>query len=86
MIIIKGTEAACGVGTGNGSNFSNASAVRVFNSGTAVRTVSVEDASGNLIGRFSLAAKASEVVKKPTDHEIFASNAEVLAVAVGFTY
>ena len=35
-IKLLGSEAACGVGSGNGSNFSNSRLVRLVNAGTTV--------------------------------------------------
>ena len=45
-IKVLGTEAACGTSTTNGSNFGSSTAVRLVNSGTTDRLVSVET-SGN---------------------------------------
>lgn len=83
---ILGSQAALGVGTGNGSNFGNASAVRVVNPSTANYVVSIEDSSNTLIGTFTLCAGESEIIYKVTTDEIFAANAAVLGVAVGFSH
>tara|TARA_R110002074_G_scaffold200265_1_gene368205 strand:+ start:563 stop:823 length:261 start_codon:yes stop_codon:yes gene_type:complete len=86
MIQLLGTEAACGTSSGAASNFGGTSAVRLINTTTAVHLVTLEEAGGTDIGTFTLGGGASEVIRKlPTD-KIFAANAGVLGVAVGFTY
>lgn len=79
---VIGTEAACGVSTTNGSTFGNATAVRLCNSGTTDRLVSVETTANVLIGTFTLKSGAVEIVAKTQLDEIFAANAEVLGVGV----
>ena len=82
---ILGTQTACGTTTGAASNFGQARYVRLFNSGTAVHLVTVEEADGTDIGTFSLNAKDSLVIHKLPAHKIFAANAAVLGTAVGST-
>ena len=84
-IKVLGTEAACGTSTTNGSNFGSSTAVRLVNSGTTDRLVSVETSANVLIGTFTLKASATEVVEKDASDEIFAANAEVLGVGVAQT-
>ena len=81
-IKVLASEAACGVGTGNGSNFSSATHVRVFNDSTSRYLVSVEDSSNTLIGTFHLNGGAAEIVVKNPSDEIFAEYAAVLAVPI----
>ena len=79
---VLGSEAACGTSSTNGSNFSTSTHVRVVNSGSTVRLVSIETSAAALIGTFSLGGGATEIiVKDPTD-EVFAANAEVLGVGI----
>jgi len=86
MIQLLGTEAACGDSTGTASNFSGASIVRLYNSTTSDHLVTLEQTGGTDIGTLTLTAKGVvELRKLPTD-KIFAANAGVLGVAVGFTY
>lgn len=81
-IKVLGSEAACGTSSTNGSNFSTSTHVRVVNSGSTVRLVSIETSAAALIGTFSLGGGATEIiVKDPTD-EVFAANAEVLGVGI----
>ena len=84
-IKVLGTEAACGTSTTNGSNFGSSTAVRLVNSRTTDRLVSVETSANSLIGTFTLKANSSEVVEKDASDEIFAANAEVLGVGVAIT-
>ena len=61
-IRLLGAQAALGVGTTNGSNFSNASAVRVVNPSATNYVVSVETSANVLIGSFTLCAGESEII------------------------
>ena len=79
---VLGSEAACGTSSGNGSNFGSATAVRLVNTGTTDRLVSVETSGASLIGTFTLKASATEVVVKDASDEIFAAHAEVKGVGV----
>jgi len=81
-IKVLGSEAACGTSTTNGSNFGLATAVRLVNSGTTDRLVSVETSGNSLIGTFTLKASATEIVVKNASDEIFAAHAEVKGVGV----
>jgi hypothetical protein len=86
MIRLLGTQAACGTLTGTASTFGNSNAVRLFNGGTAVHLVTLEQADGTDIGTISLNAKAEIILRKSPTDKIFAANAAVLGVAVGFHY
>ena len=79
---VLGSEAACGVSSTNGSNFGNSTAVRLCNSGTTDRLVSVETSAAVLIGTFTLGGGASEIIVKDPSDEVFAANAEVLGVGI----
>jgi hypothetical protein len=76
------SETACGVGTGNGSNFGSSTAVRVVNSGTSNRLMSVETSANVLIGTFTLGGGKTEVIQKSPTDEVFSASAEVLGVGV----
>jgi len=82
---VLGTEAACGTSSTNGSNFGSSTAVRLCNSGTTDRLVSVETSAAALIGTFTLKSGGVEVVEKDPTDEIFAAHAEVLGVGVAIT-
>ena len=82
---VLGSEAACGTSTTNGSNFGSSTAVRLVNSGSTDRLVSVENSSNSLIGTFTIKAGGVEIVEKNASDEIFAAHAEVLGVGVAIT-
>ncbi len=84
-IKVLGSEAACGTSSTNGANFSLSTAVRLVNSGSTDRLVSVETAAAALIGTFTIKAGGVEVVQKDPTDEIFAAHAEVLGVGVAIT-
>ena len=81
-IKVIGTQAACGTSSGASSNFDNASDVRLVNSGTTVRLVTITNSGGTTIGTFSLAGSEDIIVRKAIDDKIFAAHAEILGVAV----
>jgi hypothetical protein len=82
---LLGSEAACGVSSTNGSNFGNATVVRLVNSGSTMRLVSVETSGASLKGTFTLPGGKTEFVEKDPTDEIFAAHAEVLGVGVAIT-
>ena len=84
-IKVLGSEAACGTSSTNGSNFGSSTAVRLCNSGSTDRLVSVETSGASLIGTFTLKSGGVEVVEKDPTDEIFAAHAEVLGVGVAIT-
>ena len=79
---LLGSEAAMGTSTTNGSNFSGATNVRVFNSTGAAHLVSVETSANSLIGTLTVPGGASVIVEKDQTDEIFAAKAGVLGVGV----
>jgi len=84
-IHVLGSEAACGTSSGNGSNFGLSTAVRLVNTGTTDRLVSIENSSNSLIGTFTIKANGVEIVQKDGSDEIFAAHAEVKGVGVAIT-
>ena len=84
-IHVLGSEAACGTSSGNGSNFGLSTAVRLVNTGSTDRLVSIENSSNSLIGTFTLKANGVEIVQKDGSDEIFAANAAVKGVGVAIT-
>ena len=85
--LILGSEAACGTNAAGASTFGTATVVRLVNTGTTVRLVSVIDSVGGstTIGTFSLPGGAVEHVEKQSAYEIFAANAEVKGFKVGYS-
>ena len=83
-IKLLGSEAACGTSSGNGSNFGESRLVRLINTGTTVRLVTLETSGNVTIGTFSLVGGEEAFLKKGKTDEIFAASAEVKGVGVGF--
>ena len=83
-IRLLGSEAACGTSSGNGSNFGESRLVRLINTGTTVRLVTLETSAGVTIGTFSIGGGQEKFIKKGKTDEVFAASAEVKGVAVGF--
>jgi|TARA_B100001079_G_C16397233_1_gene509633 hypothetical protein len=81
---LKGSEAAAGTSSTNGSNVGSATLVRVHNSGTAERLVSLETSANVLIGTFTLQGGGTEYLEKDPTDEIFAAHAEILLLAVAY--
>jgi arginine deiminase len=85
-VVLQGTEAACGTETGTATNFGGASVVRLINTGTAVHLVTLEEAGGTDKGTLSIAPKEVVFLKKSPTDKIFAADAGVKGVAVGFSH
>ena len=85
--LIKGAEAACGTNAAGASTFGSATVVRLVNTGTTVRLVTVIDEVGGstTIGSFSLPGGAVEHIEKRTAHAIYAANDEVKGCQVGYS-
>ena len=81
-IKLLGAQAACGVNVGAASTFEGAVNVRLVNSGTTVRVVTVANAADVTLATCSLVGGEVIVLKKSTTDQIFAANAEVLGVPV----
>ena len=87
ITLIKGTEAACGVDAANASTFGSATAVRLVNTTSTARLVTVIDEVGGstTIGTFTLPGNKVEFVEKKPTEAIFAANAAVLGAKAGYT-
>ena len=83
-IKLKGSEAAAGTSSTNGSNVGSATLVRVHNAGTAERLVSLETSAAALIGTFTITGGATELLDKDPLDEVFAANAEVKLVGLAY--
>ena len=81
---LKGTEAAAGVSSTNGSNVGLATLVRVHNAGTTERLVSLETSAAALLGTFTISGGATEYLDKTSTDEIFAAHADVLLVGIAY--
>ena len=81
---LKGSEAAAGTSSTNGSNVGSATLVRVHNAGTTERLVSLETSAAALLGTFTISGGATEYLDKTATDEIFAANAEVKLVGIAY--
>ena len=81
---LQGSEAAAGTSSTNGSNVGLATVVRVHNSGTTQRLVSLETSGAALIGTFTISGGASEILEKNPTEEVFAAEAEIKLVGVAY--
>ena len=81
MIKLKGSQAAAPA-SGSATSLGNATMVRVYNSGSTARLVTVQLADNTAIGTFTLAGGAVEYVDKNNTDEIFAAHAEILLTSV----
>ena len=79
---LLGSEAACGTSSGAASTFGDADDVRLVNTGSTNRLVSVTDSSGNVVATMTLIAGEVTFIRKKREEKIFAANAEVRGVGV----
>ena len=87
ITLIKGTQAACGTDAAGASLFGGASAVRLINTTSTARVITVIDSVGGstTIGTFTLLGNSVEIVGKKSTEAIYAADATVLGAAVGFS-
>ena len=81
---LKGSEAAAGTSSTNGSNVGLTTLVRVHNGGGTRRLVSLETSAAALIGTFTIAPNTTEMLDKTSTDEIFAAHADVLLVGIAY--
>ena len=81
-IKLLGAQAACGVNVGAASTFEGAVNVRLVNSGTTVRLVTIANSADVTLGTCSLAGGETIILKKGNTDQIFAAHAEVLGAPV----
>ena len=83
--LVTGTEAACGVDAANASTFGSATVVRLVNTTSTARLVTVAAAvGGSTVGTFTLLGNTVEFVDKKSTQAIFAAHASVLGTSVGY--
>ena len=83
--LVTGTEAACGVDAANASTFGSATVVRLVNTTSTARLVTVATAvGGSTVGTFTLLGNTVEFVDKKSTQAIFAAHASVLGTSVGY--
>ena len=86
ITLIKGTQAACGTDAAGASLFGGASAVRLVNTTSTARVITVIDSVGGstTIGTITMLCNTTEIVGKKSTEAIYAADASVLGAAVGF--
>ena len=77
---LLGAQAACGTNVGGASTFSGAPNVRLFNSGSSIRLITVANSADATLATVSLAGGEVIVLKKSPDDQVFAAHAEILGV------
>ncbi len=83
--LVTGSEAACGVDAANASTFGSATVVRLVNTTSTARVVTVATAvGGTTVGTFTLLGNTVEFVDKKSTEAIFAAHASVLGTSVGY--
>ena len=82
ILKLKGSQSAAPTGSGTATNMSKATCVRVFNSGSTVRLVTLEESGGTDIGTFSVAGGATEYLEKEPTDQIFAAHSDIKLTSV----
>ena len=83
--LVTGSEAACGTDTAGSSTFGSATVVRLVNTTSTARVVTVAaSVGGSTVGTFTLLGNTVEFVEKKTTEAIFAAHNSVLGTAVGY--
>ena len=82
---IKGTETACATSVGAASTFGDSTDVRLFNSGSTNRLLTVANASDTTIGTMTLADGEVTFIRKDKTDQIFAAHAEILGTPVNWS-
>ena len=83
--LVTGSEAACGTDAANASTFGSATVVRLVNTTSTARLVTVATAvGGSTVGTFTILGNTVEFVDKKSTEAIFAAHASVLGTSVGY--
>ena len=77
---LLGAQTACGTNVAGASTFGGAPNVRLFNSGSTIRLITVANAADATLATVSLAGGEVIVLKKSPSDQIFAAHAEILGV------
>lgn len=79
---IINVEAACGTSVGAASTFNDSTEVRLVNSGSAMRLITVANAADTTLGSFTLAPGEVTFIRKNKTDQVFAAHAEVLGLGI----
>ena len=84
---VLAAEGNCGTDAAGASTFGSATVVRVVNSGTTNRLVTIIDEVGGstTIGSFTIVGSEVAFVEKKSTEAIFAANASVKGCKVGYS-
>ena len=82
---LKGSEAAAGTSSTNGSNVGIAKLVQVHNAGDTARLVSLETSAAALIGTFTIFTNATELMDKTPTDENWAAHTDIKLVEVVYS-
>ena len=83
--LVTGSEAPCGTDAAGASTFGSATVVRLVNTTSTARVVTVATAvGGTTVGTFTLLGNTVEFVDKKPTQAIFAAHASVLGTSVGY--
>ena len=82
---LKGSEVDAGTSSTNGSNVGLSELVQVHNAGDTPRLVSLETSAAALIGTFTIAPNATELMDKIATDEIWAAHADIKLVEVVYS-
>ena len=83
--LVTGSEAAGGTDAAGASTFGSATVVRLVNTTSTARVVTVATAvGGTTVGTFTLLGNTVEFVDKKPTQAIFAAHASVLGTSVGY--
>ena len=84
--LLKGDEVNLPTSAGLGVSFSEATVVRLVNTNTAARVITVQETRGGTgVGTFTMLPNTTEYLEKVASHTVFANAAGVQGVKVGFT-
>jgi len=84
--LIKGNEVVVPTSAGIGISFSEATVVRLVNTSSDPRVITVQETAGGTgIGSFTMLGSTTEYLEKNPSYTVFASASGVLGAKVGFT-
>ena len=82
---LKGSETTAGTSSTNGTNVGLAELVQIHNTGGTPRLVSLETSVAALIGTFTIAPNATELLYKTPTDEIWAAHEDVKLVEIVYS-
>jgi len=84
--LIKGNEINVPTSAGIGVSFSEATVVRLVNTTSSSRVITVQQTAGGTgVGSFTMLGNTTEYLEKNAPYTVFASDTGVVGAKVGFT-